>query len=236
MRAYPVTHTGLVRNQNEDTIRVANGDCGLYILADGMGGHLAGEVASSMTADEIEKRLSRCGEPSTEILREAIAQANAIVYEKQLTVPEMRGMGTTLTVLWEGREHVYIGHVGDSRAYLFRDGMMRQMTEDHSLVGELLRAGAITPEKARTHPQRNMITQAVGTDISVHPDVFQIIKTPGDKWLLCSDGLTDMVEDQWIAQTIAQKDASAAAQMLLDEALKNGGKDNISVILLEVEA
>lgn len=233
MIAYPVTHTGLIRAQNEDTIRITER---VYILADGMGGHLAGEIASRMTADEIEKRLAVCNEPSTEILREAIAQTNAIVYEKQLTEPDMRGMGTTLTMLWEGEEYVYIGHVGDSRAYLLRDGVMRQMTEDHSLVGELMRAGAITPEKARTHPQRNVITQAVGSDISVHPDVFRIMKMPGDKWLLCSDGLTDMVEDAWIAQVIAQQDSASAAQMLLDEALKNGGKDNVSLILLEVKA
>ena len=236
MRAYPVTHTGLVREQNEDTVRVAEGACGLYILADGMGGHLAGEVASSMTADELEKRLSVCREPSTEILREAIAQTNAIVYEKQMSDPSMKGMGTTLTVLWEGEEHVHIGHVGDSRAYLMREGKMRQMTEDHSMVGELLRAGAITAEQARNHPRRNVITQAVGTDISVQPDVFQIIKTPGDIWLLCSDGLTDMVEDAFIAQTMAENAPAAATQLLLDEALKNGGKDNVSVMLLEVEA
>ena len=236
MRAYPVTHTGLVREQNEDTIRVANSAQGLYILADGMGGHLAGEVASSMTADEIEKRLAACDAPSTEILREAIAQANAIVYEKQLTEPEMQGMGTTLTILWEGKEYVYIGHVGDSRAYLFRDGLFRQMTEDHSMVGEMVRAGVLTPEAARTHPRRNVITQAVGGDISVHPDVFQIIKTPGDKWLLCSDGLTDMVEDAFIARIVAENAPAAAAQLLIEKALENGGKDNVSVMLLEVEA
>lgn len=236
MKAYSVTHTGLVREQNEDTIRVVDGVHGLYILADGMGGHLAGEVASCMTADEIEKRLAKCDAPSTEILREAIAQANAIVYEKQLTEPEMKGMGTTLTVLWEGDEHVFIGHVGDSRAYLLRDGNFRQMTEDHSFVGDLVRAGAITPEAARTHPRRNVITQAVGGDISVKPDVFQILKSPGDRWLLCSDGLTDMAEDQQILSAIAGGVNDDAVQKLLRLALDGGGKDNVSVILLEVEA
>lgn len=236
MLAYPVTHQGLVRQQNEDTIRVVNGACGLYILADGMGGHLAGEVASCMTADELQKQLADCGEPSTERLRESIAQANIAVYEKQLSAPEMQGMGTTLTVLWEGEDYVYIGHVGDSRAYLYRDGMLRQMTEDHSLVGELLRAGAITAEKARTHPQRNVITRAVGTDESLQPDVFRILKNPGDKWLLCSDGLTDMVEDQIILRTMEKYSPSDAVQKLLKLALKNGGKDNVSVMLLEVEA
>lgn len=236
MKAYSVTHTGLVREQNEDTIRVVDGVHGLYILADGMGGHLAGEVASSMTADALEQMLNNDCEPSTERLREAIIQANATVYEKQLNDPEMKGMGTTLTVLWESDVFIYVGHVGDSRAYLYRDGMLRQMTEDHSLVGELVRAGAITEKKARTHPQRNVITQAVGTDEKVQPDVFRILKSKGDKWLLCSDGLTDMVEDQQILETIEQYDAAQAAQQLLQLALEGGGKDNVSVMLLEVEA
>lgn len=235
MLAYPVTHKGLVREENEDTVRVVNGAHGLYILADGMGGHLAGEVASSMTADELQQRLSDCREPSTERLREAIVQANAAVYEKQLSAPEMQGMGTTLTVVWEGEEYVYIGHVGDSRAYLYRDGTLRQMTEDHSMVGELLRAGAITAEKARTHPQRNVITRAVGTDQTLQPDVFRILKSKGDKWLLCSDGLTDMVEDQQILQTLERYATKDAAQKLLQLALDGGGKDNVSVMLLEVE-
>ena len=236
MRAYPATHQGLVREQNEDTVRVVDGAHGLYILADGMGGHLAGEVASCMTADEIEKRLRGCDTPSTEILREAILQANAVVYEKQLGDPSLMGMGTTLTVLWEDGEYVYIGHVGDSRAYLLRDGSFRQMTEDHSFVADLVRAGAITPEAARTHPRRNVITQAVGTDIAVKPDVFRIIKTPGDKWLLCSDGLTDMAEDQQILSALDGGVNDETAQKLLQLALDGGGKDNVSVILLEVEA
>lgn len=236
MKAYPVTHKGLVREENEDTIRVVNGAYGLYILADGMGGHLAGEVASGMTADTLAQTLTDCCEPSTERLREAIVLANAAVYEKQLSAPEMKGMGTTLTALWEDDVFVYIGHVGDSRAYLYRDGMLRQMTEDHSLVGELVRAGAITAEKARTHPQRNVITQAVGTDEKLQPDVFRILKSKGDKWLLCSDGLTDMVEDQQILETIENYESAEAAQRLLQLALEGGGKDNISVMLLEVEA
>ncbi len=236
MKAYPVTHAGLVRQENEDTIRVVHGAHGLYILADGMGGHLAGEVASRMAADELEQMLTDGCEPSTERLREAIVQANAAVYEKQLSSPDMKGMGTTLTVVWESDVFVYVGHVGDSRAYLYREGMLRQMTEDHSLVGELVRAGAITEAKARTHPQRNVITRAVGTDEKMQPDVFRILKAKGDKWLLCSDGLTDMVEDQKILETIEKYDAAQAARQLVQLALEGGGKDNISVMLLEVEA
>ncbi|MBR5231129.1 MAG: Stp1/IreP family PP2C-type Ser/Thr phosphatase [Clostridia bacterium] len=235
MKAYPVTHTGLVRKQNEDTVRVSQIVDGLYILADGMGGHLAGEIASSMTADVLERAL-KDRQPSTEALRDAIMQANAKVYEKQLSDPEMRGMGTTLTVLWEGPDYVYIGHVGDSRAYLLRERSFRQMTEDHSMVGELLRSGAITEEAARTHPYRNVITQAVGTDEKLQPDVFRIIKNKGDLWLLCSDGLTDMVEDDRIIQTLVMHLPKEAVLQLLQLALEGGGKDNISAMLLEVEA
>lgn len=235
MKAYPVTHTGLVRKQNEDTVRVSQLVDGLYILADGMGGHLAGEVASSMAADVLERTL-KDRQPTTESLREAILQANAQVFKKQLNEPEMRGMGTTLTVLWEGADYVYIGHVGDSRAYLLRGRTFRQMTEDHSMVGELLRSGAITEEAARTHPYRNVITQAVGTDEKLQPDVFRIIKNKGDLWLLCSDGLTDMVEDAGIVETLIAAQPKEAVLRLLQLALDGGGKDNISAMLLEVEA
>ena len=235
MKAYPVTHTGLVRKQNEDTVRVSQIVEGLYILADGMGGHLAGEIASSMTADVLERAL-KDRQPSTEALRDAIMQANIKVYEKQLSETDMRGMGTTLTVLWEGSDYVYIGHVGDSRAYLLRDGSFRQMTEDHSMVGELLRSGAITEEAARTHPYRNVITQAVGTDEKLQPDVFMIIKNKGDLWLLCSDGLTDMVTDDRIVQALVAHRPGEAVLQLLQLALEGGGKDNISAMLLEVEA
>jgi len=235
VKAYPVTHTGLVRKQNEDTVRVSQLVDGLYILADGMGGHLAGEVASSMAADVLERTL-KDRQPTTESLREAILQANAQVFKKQLNEPEMRGMGTTLTVLWEGADYVYIGHVGDSRAYLLRGRTFRQMTEDHSMVGELLRSGAITEEAARTHPYRNVITQAVGTDEKLQPDVFRIIKNKGDLWLLCSDGLTDMVEDAGIVETLIAAQPKEAVLRLLQLALDGGGKDNISAMLLEVEA
>lgn len=236
MKAYPVTHTGLVRPQNEDTVRAVEGLHGLYILADGMGGHQAGEVASQMTCDVLEEQLRDCTEPTLGRLQTAIVQANQAVYEKQKTSPEMQGMGTTLTVLWEGDDHVFVGQVGDSRAYLLRGGKLLQMTEDHSMVGELLRSGAITEEQARVHPYRNVITRAVGTDETVKADVTRFLKERGDIWLLCSDGLTDMVEDWQIERTLLENPLSGAAEKLLDMALANGGKDNVSVMLLEVEA
>lgn len=236
MRAYPATHVGLVRKQNEDTIRVAEGKHSLYILADGMGGHLAGEVASCMTCDVLEQALRNCAEPAGGYLQDAVLQANSAVYEKQLVNEDMRGMGTTLTMLWDAGEDVLLAHVGDSRAYLLRGGQMRQITEDHSMVGELLKTGAITEEQARTHPYRNVITRAVGTDHTVKCDILRHDKMQGDLWLLCSDGLTDMVEDMRIEEALKAYAPVDAVQRLVEMALQAGGKDNVSVMLLEVDA
>jgi len=236
VKAYPATHVGLVRKQNEDTIRVAEGKYSLYILADGMGGHLAGEVASRMTCDVLEETLRKNTEPTQGYLHDAVLQANSAVYEKQLANEAMHGMGTTLTMLWDAGEDVLLAHVGDSRAYLLRGGKMCQVTEDHSMVGELLKSGAITEEQARTHPYRNVITRAVGTDHTVKCDILRHDKKTGDLWLLCSDGLTDMVEDARIEEALKAYAPVDAVQRLIEMALQAGGNDNVSVMLLEVDA
>lgn len=235
MKAYTRTHVGRVREQNEDTVCVCPGAYGLYILADGMGGHLGGEVASALAAQTLTAVLQG-SVPSAERLAQAFARVNTVIYEKQKGDPSLSGMGTTLTVLWEGETHVYIGHVGDSRAYLMMNGRLRRMTEDHSLVEEMVSAGMITEEQAKTHPYRSVITRAMGTDESVQPDVMEVHKSSGERWLLCSDGLSDMVEDEQIEAVLRQKDAQAAAGELVERALENGGRDNISVMVLEVEA
>lgn len=233
MRAYTMTHVGLVREQNEDTIRVCAGEFSLYILADGMGGHQAGEVASKMAADVLEDDLR--GEiPSRDKLTQAFYHANSAIYEKQLTDEKLSGMGTTLTVLWEGDTHVLVGHVGDSRAYLMVNGRLRSITEDHSVVAEMVRSGAITEEQARIHPYRSVITRAMGTEETVKVDMLEVLKTSGEKWLLCSDGLSDLVEDDKIEDILATFDSRTAVEMLVDSALKAGGRDNISVMVLEV--
>lgn len=235
MKAYALSDTGLVRELNEDTVQVCEGKHMLCILADGMGGHRAGEVASALAAKKVADMLSG-KQPMPADMMQAVLSANRAVYAQQKDNPDQQGMGTTLTALWEDEDSVVIGHVGDSRAYLYRTGRLHQMTEDHSMVGEMLREGLITQDEARSHPYRNVITQAVGTDETVKPDVLRTIKMPGDKWLLCSDGLSDMVEDSEIARVIGQYSAREAAQVLLSMALKNGGRDNVSVILLEVGA
>ncbi|MBQ7519056.1 MAG: serine/threonine-protein phosphatase, partial [Clostridia bacterium] len=162
MKAYFRSHVGLVREQNEDTV-LTDEQNGLYILADGMGGHQAGEVASALAADTLLERL-KDAEPAQGTLHAAIAAANAAVYEQQLNNADQAGMGTTLTVLWDAGDHVLLGHVGDSRAYVYMQGRLRQVSKDHSMVGEMLRAGMLTEEQARSHPYRNVITRAVGTD------------------------------------------------------------------------
>ncbi|MBO4836931.1 MAG: Stp1/IreP family PP2C-type Ser/Thr phosphatase [Clostridia bacterium] len=232
MKAYYQTHVGLVRDQNEDTVLVDERQ-GLYILADGMGGHQAGEVASLLAAQVLSGSLEGKS-PSREELLRGFHAANSAVYERQKKDTALSGMGTTLTVLWEDGDHVLLGHVGDSRAYLFRDGRLHQVSEDHSLVGQMLREGVIDEEQARRHPLRNVITRAVGTEETVRADVSEWPLQPGEKWLLCSDGLTDMVEDAEIERTLGSLPCSEAADRLISLALLSGGHDNVSVLLAEV--
>ena len=234
MKAYYKSHVGLVREQNEDTVLVDE-QRGIFILADGMGGHNAGEVASLLAAETLRDALQR-QTASADLLRLAFRRANRAVFERQLGEESLSGMGTTLTALWEEGDHVLLGHVGDSRAYLYAGGRLRQISEDHSYVADLVRAGAITEEEAFHHPRRNVITRAVGTDESVRADVVEILKAPGEKWLLCSDGLTDLVRDPEIAEILAQFSGQEAVEQLVDKALLYGGKDNVSVLLVEVDA
>ena len=169
-------------------------------------------------------------------MRAAISAANRAVYERQLDDEALSGMGTTLTVLWVRGERALLGHVGDSRAYLWQEGKLSQLSEDHSVVGEMVRAGAIPEAQARSHPYRNVTTRAVGTERSVRADVEEYPLTKGSSWLLCSDGLTDMVTDGEISRVLGALSGEEAAQRMIDCALANGGRDNVSLILLEVEA
>lgn len=234
MKAYYRTHVGLVREQNEDTVLIDESH-GIYILADGMGGHQAGEVASYLAAVTLRDALAE-GEPSVERLLRGFRQANAAVYERSQEDSQYAGMGTTMTALWDSGDCMLLGHVGDSRAYLFENDALRQVSVDHSVVGEMVRSGAITQAQARTHPYRNVITRAVGTEDTVRTDVMEVLRDPGAKWLLCSDGLTDMVEDEDIARTLREFSGETAVEHLIDLALANGGRDNVSVLLLEVDA
>lgn len=223
------TDVGRTRTANEDSfLRDDKGQT--YAVADGMGGHRAGDVASATAVEVVTRELG-----SGATLVEAIVAANDEVFAKAQANPEMRGMGTTVTsVVFDG-ERALIAHVGDSRGYLWRDGALTQVTEDHSLVEELVRQGRLTPEEAAVHPQRNIVTRALGVDADVQVDSYEIDLYPGDRLLLCSDGLTSMMRDDEIAAVLrGAADPQLASDALVDAANRAGGEDNITVLVLDV--
>jgi len=226
--------TGRKRRRNEDNYVVAPP---LFAVADGMGGAQAGEVASKLAAATLEGGDEADGLDGVERVRALILQANRRVYERATNDPTASGMGTTMTVAVVEGMNVAIGHVGDSRAYLVRDGRMEQLTEDHSLVNELLKSGKLSPEEAHVHPQRSVITRAVGTDPDVDVDGFTIEAYDGDVFLLCSDGLTDMVEDEDILDLVDRHrdDLDRAVRSLVAAANRGGGEDNITAVAFRVE-
>ena len=229
------THIGLVRASNQDALLLQPGKYGLYGVADGMGGHKAGDIASMMAVTLMKRFLSDV-KPTGEQLRKGIEEANQMIYEEQLYRSELSGMGTTLTVIWEDKKRIFLGHVGDSRAYLLRDNTLRQVSQDHSMVAEMVRDGLITQEEALRHPYRNIITRALGTDTTVDVDVTEIEKRAGDIYLLCSDGLSEYVREEQMRQLLLDHDLEEAADLMLNLALKGGGRDNISLVIAEVTA
>jgi protein phosphatase len=226
------TDTGRKRRRNEDAYVV---EPPLFAIADGMGGAQAGELASSLAAGAVREDEAAAGSGERRVA-ELIQEANRRVYERSSRDAAASGMGTTMTVAFVGDANVAFGHVGDSRAYLIRDGKLEQLTEDHSLVAELVRSGKLSPEEAETHPQRSVITRALGTDPDVDVDTFSIETAPGDLFMLCSDGLTSMVEDDVILQTIEKNrdNLQTAAKALIRAANKGGGEDNITVVFFEI--
>ena len=244
-----LTHVGMVRSANQDAycaILAPNAPPGtdaLLSVADGMGGHQAGEVASTMAIQGLVRHLSSSQgaggvTPISEwhhakLLEEVIQQINAEV-NQAATRPETRGMGTTLTVALLAGSSLAIGHVGDSRLYLLRNGQLRQLSHDHSWVAEEVARGAISPEEARSHPRRNILTRAIGTGPQVQVDTGLTQVEEGDTILLCSDGLHGLVTDEEIARTMASQPPQEACQFLVDRANALGGNDNITVIVARV--
>ncbi len=228
-----VTDTGRRRLGNEDAYVWRPP---LFAIADGMGGAKAGEIAAGIAADTLESAHSR--PLDAEDLASLISEANLRIWQRSLNDPSTAGMGTTFTVALvdEQAGAVVFGHVGDSRAYRVRDGVLEQITTDHSLVAELVESGVLTPEEAERHPQRSAITRALGTEPEVEPDVFTIEVAPGDLFLLCSDGLSDMLTEERIAAAIerAGGDPTAAGEELVRNANAEGGDDNITVLLFEI--
>jgi PPM family protein phosphatase len=218
------TDPGRRRRRNEDSYVI---DPPLFAVADGMGGAQAGEVASKLAAGAVKEHGAD--------VESLVQEANRRVHQRSLEDPNTSGMGTTLTVAAVEDGVVSIGHVGDSRAYLVRDGNLEQLTEDHSLVGELVRSGRLSAEEAEMHPQRSVITRAIGTEPDVDVDTFTIPARPGDLFLLCSDGLTDMIPDREILSILdGSDDLDAAARALVDAANTAGGEDNITVVLFQM--
>lgn len=223
------TDPGRKRRRNEDAFVL---EPPLFAVADGMGGAQAGEVASRLAAAAFREFHEADELAPDERVRALVQEANRRIYDRASSDAGATGMGTTLTAALLAGEAVTIGHVGDSRAYRLREGRLEQLTDDHSLVGDLMRSGRLTPEEAETHPQRSVITRALGTDPEVDVDTTTIEASPGDIFLLCSDGLTSMVGDDNILDLVAQAGSlEAAAKALVKAANKGGGEDNITVVL-----
>jgi serine/threonine protein phosphatase PrpC len=234
-RTAVVTDTGRRRLGNEDAYVF---EPPLFAIADGMGGAQAGEIAAGLAAAALEERGAEAR--GADGLGSIIAEANRRIWERSLADPATAGMGTTVTVALvdPAAETIAFGHVGDSRAYRLRNDALEQVTTDHSLVAELIESGVLTPEEAERHPQRSAITRALGTEPAVDADIFTIDAVPGDLFLLCSDGLSDMLTEEEIADALegAGRDPKAAGAALVEAANSRGGDDNITVVLFEIVA
>ena len=243
------TDPGMVRSHNEDSI-AADAANGLVVLADGMGGYNAGEVASGMATTVIITEMRQIlanAEPyqidprtnqviAPRLVREQVLKANSSIYQAAQSQPQYAGMGTTLVVSLFYDNRVLVAHLGDSRMYLLRDGKFRKVTRDHSLLQEQIDSGLISPEQAKNAQHKNLVTKALGIDPSVEPEMHEYPTKPGDIYLLCSDGLCDMVDDEDISMTLQALGGNLklAAQQLVQMANDNGGRDNVSVILVRV--
>ena len=231
LSVHALTDVGKVRAINQDAL-VVDDKLMLFGVADGMGGHNGGETASAGARDGMIAALQG-KDASLEALRDAVVQVNADLFRQQAGDEKLAGMGTTLSIIWMSGHFVYLGHVGDSRVYRFRDGELTQMTDDHSLVGELMRAGYLTPEQAENHPNKNVILRAVGTEAGIDVDLAVEERKQGDLWLVCSDGLHGMVKDEKMEAILAEHAPETAVRLLMDAALAAGGRDNISVVLVK---
>ena len=231
MRVYQKTHVGKVRKNNEDSLLVTDN---IFVAADGMGGAAAGEVASQMLVDTVKNFLSTIPEPLDEnILSKAILKSNAAILREAKQNSNLRGMGTTATILYLYKNQAYFAHVGDSRLYRLKNSTLEQITLDHSYVESLVRKGELTPAQAKVHPMKNLLTQAVGAmeDIKVETGNFRV--DGNEIFMLCTDGLTNMVDDDQIKNILSE--SSDPAEDLIQAALYNGGNDNVTAIVVCVD-
>jgi protein phosphatase len=240
LNAAAASDVGRRRRMNEDAYSLAAED-GLFIVADGMGGHSAGHIASELAAREVFRTVADAahaeGRTPTDRLRGAVGNANDAILAASKTRDEWTGMGTTLVALLAVGDRAALAHVGDSRAYLVRRGRVRQLTDDHSLVGELQRRGELTPDAAREHPHRHVLTRALGVRRGVEADLAELTLAVGDVFVLCTDGLTTHVRDEELAEIVAgEDDPQVAAKALVDLANARGGEDNVTVVIVRCES
>ena len=250
VKAYGLSHVGRQRQHNEDSYLVED-DAKLFLVADGMGGHAAGEIASRIAVDSISEFILHSKSDdgtwphaydehyrrSTNRLMAAVRIANTRVLEAMRKDARLRGMGTTVVACLVDNDLISVAHVGDSRAYLIRDNQLSRITNDHSWVFEQVQAGMLTEAEAEKHPLRNVITRALGGALQVSPDASEIEARPGDVYLLCSDGLTGMVSEDEILKVVTQNDGDLkkACHQLIDIANEHGGLDNVTAVLVRTE-
>jgi serine/threonine protein phosphatase PrpC len=238
LRSAARTHVGMRRQANEDRYAVVPG-LGLFLVADGMGGHKAGQVASQLAAEasiRAVEALQGASVSLAERLRHAVACANREIFHAAESKAELSGMGTTFVAMLFGEDRLALAHVGDSRAYLLRHGRLRGLTDDHSIVAELLRRQAISEAAARAHPHRHVLTRALGVRPRIEPDLAEMTPLANDVFVLCSDGLTTHVDDDAIAECVgSEPDLDRAAERLVEAANRAGGFDNVTVMLVRVE-
>jgi serine/threonine protein phosphatase PrpC len=248
LKAVGLSHVGRQRQHNEDSYLVEVDQAKLFVVADGMGGHAAGEIASRIAVDSISEFILHTKEDdgtwphaydenyrrSTNRLMAAVRLSNTRVLEAMRKDARLRGMGTTVVSLLADDNIVSVAHVGDSRAYMIRDGQLTRLTNDHSWVFEQVQAGMLTEAEAEKHPLRNVITRALGGALQVSPDASEVVCRAGDVYLLCSDGLTGMVSEEDILRLVTQaEDLDQACQTLIDSANEHGGLDNVTAILVK---
>ncbi len=227
---------GLVRNNNEDAL-IASPEQGLFGVCDGMGGHAAGEIASTLASSALREQVSSCRANPGEALREGIELANNRIFEEQAQNPLYRGMGTTVSALWlspRGESDCWVVHVGDSRIYRKNASGLSQITIDHSPVYRLYQQGHLSKDQMRRHPHKNLLDRSLGVMPMVEPDVFETQAASGDVFLVCSDGLTDELTDREIREILSENPLEEAAAQLVAQAKATGGRDNISLILIQI--
>lgn len=238
LRSAASTHVGMCRQANEDRYAIVP-ELGLYLVADGMGGHKAGQVASQLASESTIRAIDALQGATVSLaerLRNAVSSANREIFTAASTKPEFAGMGTTFVGLLFAGERLALAHVGDSRAYLVRQGRLRRLTDDHSIVAELVRRQEISESDARQHPHRHVLTRALGVRPRIEPDLAEMTPQEDDVFILCSDGLTTHIEDDEIAERVeSEEDLEAAAAGLVDAANRAGGVDNTTVLLVRYE-